>query len=71
MSNPAYDRMTDMWTRKAEQTIAYAGLIGKWQGLADHAVMAMEHKNQEWLLDVLIEMQQHSNACDREMQLWK
>jgi hypothetical protein len=70
VSDPAYDRMTDMFTRKAEQTIAYAALIGAWQGLADRADLAMRIGDTEWLQSTVADMKAHSEACEKEMKSW-
>jgi hypothetical protein len=62
--------MTGMFARKAEQTIAYAALIGAWQGLADRAQLAMRIGDTEWLQSIVADMQAHSEASEKEMASW-
>ena len=67
----AYERMTNMFTRKAEQCITVHGFMGRFQGLTDSAQRALDRGDIETLRGLVRDMAQHSEASAEVMKSWK
>ena len=67
----AYDRLLEIHKAKCEQSIRLHGIIGKWQGLADRAQLAMKIGDKEWLQTVVEDMQLHNEESEEEMKSWR